>query len=156
MARPAKSVELRTGHMTKEEIEARQIAENNIKGGTDMLVPPDYLTEGQADIFVYIVDALKDSAILSNLDIYVLSNCAISIDRIRQYDEMISFDAGLLCDKDIIGNRNKTVTEFLRYCNELCLSPQARAKIGTAAIQKKQAAVDPIAAIINKGGGKVD
>ena len=99
---------------------------------------------------------MKDSAILSNLDLFVLANCAISIDRIRQYDEMISTDAVMLCDKDIIGNRNKTVTEFLRYCNELCLSPQARAKIGTAAIQKKQAAIDPIAAIINKGDGKVD
>ncbi|MCI8387038.1 MAG: phage terminase small subunit P27 family [Clostridiales bacterium] len=143
MARPAKSAGLRTGHMTKSEIEQRNIAETAIRGTADKLSPPEYLTANQADVFSFIVDTLRDSAILSNLDVYVLTNCAVTIDRIRQYDEMISSNAELLYDKDIISNRNKLVTEFLRYCNELCLSPQARAKIGTAAVAKSKAETNP-------------
>lgn len=137
MARPAKSAELRSGHMTKAEKETRTIAENSVKGRACRLAPPKYLTREQAVLFRKLVKELRDSNVLSSLDVYVLSNCAIAIDRIRQYDESISANASLLYDRDVIGNRNKTVSEFLRYCNELCLSPQARAKIGTAAIIKQ-------------------
>ena len=137
MARPAKSAGLRSGHMTKAEKEARTIAENGVKGRASRLTPPKHLTSEQAALFRKLVKELRDSNVLSSLDVYVLANCAIAIDRIRKYDELIANDADLLCDRDVIGNRNKTVTEFLRYCNELCLSPQARAKIGAAAVTKQ-------------------
>ncbi len=136
MSRPAKSAGLRSGHMTKNEKETRTIAENTVKGRASKLTPLKHLTEEQVSIFRKLVKELRNSNVLSNLDVYVLSNCAIAIDRVRQYDEMIAADHDLLCDRDVIGNRNKTVSEFLRYCNELCLSPQARAKIGAAAIAK--------------------
>ncbi len=137
MARPAKSAELRSGHMTKAEKETRMIAEKSLKGRANRLAPPKYLTTSQNAVFRKLVKELRDSNVLSSLDVYVLANCAIAIDRIRLYDERIAADASLLYDRDVIGNRNKTVTEFLRYCNELCLSPQARAKIGAAAVIKQ-------------------
>lgn len=139
MGRPAKSAELRSGHMTKKEKESRTIAEDAIKGKASRLAPPKYLTATQKEVFRKLVHELRTSNVLSSLDVYVLSNCAIAIDRIRIYDERIAKNQELLDDRDIIGNRNKTVTEFLRYCNELCLSPQARAKIGAANIIKQKA-----------------
>ena len=64
---------------------------------------------------------------------------------------MIVDDPKLLLDKDAIRNRNTCVSEFYRCCNELCLSPQARAKIGAANLVKRQAATDPIVQAL--GGG---
>lgn len=148
MGRPAKSIGLRSGHVTKAEKERRGIIERRLRGGTGDLSAPEFLSDEERNVFEYIVDLLRESAVLSGLDVYVLTNCAIAIVRIRKYDEMIASDPGLLDDKDIIGNRSKIVNEFLRYCNELCLSPQARAKIGTAAVAKSQEAVDPIAQIL--------
>lgn len=151
MARPAKSAEMRTGHMTKAEREGREIAQNAVKGKDDKIKPPAHLTKDQRAIFKRIVAELKESGILSNLDVYVLGNCAIAIDRVREYDRMIVDDPKLLLDKDAIRNRNTCVSEFYRCCNELCLSPQARAKIGAANLVKRQAAADPIAQAL--GGG---
>lgn len=151
MARPAKSAEMRTGHMTKAEREGREIAQNAVKGKDDKIKPPAHLTKEQRAIFKRIVAELKESGILSNLDVYVLGNCAIAIDRVREYDRMIEADHELLLDKDAIRNRNTCVSEFYRCCNELCLSPQARAKIGAANLVKRQAAVDPVAQAL--GGG---
>ena len=149
MGRPAKSEEMRTGHMTKSEREGREIAQNAVRGNADKIKPPSHLTKEQRAIFKKIVGELKESGILSNLDVYVLGNCAIAIDRVREYDRMIVDDPKLLLDKDAIRNRNTCVSEV--YCNELCLSPQARAKIGAANLVKRQAAADPIAQAL--GGG---
>lgn len=151
MGRPAKSAEMRTGHMTKSEREGREIAQNAVRGYADKIKPPSHLTKEQRAIFKKIVGELKESGILSNLDVYVLGNCAIAIDRVREYDRMIIEKPELLLDKDAIRNRNTCVSEFYRCCNELCLSPQARAKIGAANLVKRQAAADPIAQAL--GGG---
>lgn len=137
MGRPAKAASLRSGHMTREEKETRTIAENILKGGNVHLTPPKHLTKEQAALFRKIYKVLSESNILSSLDVYVLGSCAIAIDRIRKYDEMIADDESYLLDKDFMSNRNKVVVEFLRYCGELCLSPQARAKIGAAVISKQ-------------------
>lgn len=144
MSRPAKSVEMRTGHLTKAEREGREIAQNAIRGSADNIKPPSHLTKEQKAIFSKIVAELEESGILSNLDVYVLGNCAIAIDRVREYDRMIAEDPDLLLDRDAIRNRNVCASEFYRCCNELCLSPQARAKIGAANMIKQQASVDPI------------
>ena len=73
MARPCKPIETQSRHNTKEEIEARKKQEEKLKGLADKIKPPGYLNKEQKKIFKYIVDQLKASGILSNLDIYVLS-----------------------------------------------------------------------------------
>ena len=45
--------------------------------------------------------------------------------------------------------RAKYMSDFYRCCNELCLSPQARAKLGVAAARNKAAQKDPLAAILS-------
>ena len=45
--------------------------------------------------------------------------------------------------------RQKYQSDLWRGCNELCLSPQARAKIGSLAAQKQKKEKDPLLAALS-------
>ena len=45
--------------------------------------------------------------------------------------------------------RAKYQSDLWRGCNELCLSPQARAKIGSLAAQKQKEKKDPLLAALS-------
>ena len=137
MARPCKPIETQSRHNTKKEIEERKKQEEMIKGLADKIKPPGYLNKEQKKIIRYIVDQLKASGILSNLDIYVLSTCSIAISRLVDIEKKINEDIKNLWDKDLMSSKDKYTKDFFRCCNELSLSPQARAKIGSLALQAK-------------------
>ena len=58
MARPAKSIKSKTGTITKAEEKARTKVETRLRGTDDKLHPPDYLTEEQKRIFLYILEKI--------------------------------------------------------------------------------------------------
>ncbi|WP_291648148.1 phage terminase small subunit P27 family [Clostridium sp.] len=144
MARPCKPIETQSRHNTKEEIEARKKQEEKLKGLADKIKPPKYLNKDQKKIFKYIVDELKASGILSNLDIYVLATCSIAISRLTEIEKQINEDITNLWDKTLMSSKDKYTKDFFRCCNELSLSPQARAKIGSLALQAKEKEEDPL------------
>lgn len=129
MARPAKSIKSQTGHITNAEEELRLLTEARVKGGSEKLVAPEELTDKQKEIFNYILSELKASEILGNLDIYVLKYAAIVMDRMDYMEQEISKDPTLLFDTKFMGTKDKYSKDFFRCCNELSLSPQARAKL---------------------------
>ena len=45
--------------------------------------------------------------------------------------------------------RAKYQSDLWRGCNELCLSPQARAKIGSLAAQKQKKETDPLLSVLS-------
>ncbi|MDD6490446.1 MAG: phage terminase small subunit P27 family [Clostridia bacterium] len=141
MARPAKVIDVQARHNTKDDISMRSKIENDFKGDAKV-IPPVFLTEKQRLIFEQIVSVLEDY--IGELDGYVISEAAITIDRLQEIDEQINLDRNLLLDKDVITVRKAYTAEFFRYCNELCLSPQARAKIGSLAVAKEKKQEDPI------------
>lgn len=145
MARPAKVVNVHAGHDTKNDVSIRTKIENDFKGDAEV-VPPIFLTEKQKEIFKRIADVLQDY--VGELDTYVISEAAITIDRLQEIDEYINLNTDALLDKDIITVRKAYTTEFFRYCNELCLSPQARAKIGSLATARKEKETDPLLKIL--------
>lgn len=144
MARPCKPIETQTRHNTKEEIEARKKQEEKLKGLADKIKPPKHLNKDQKKIFKYIVDELKASGILSNLDIYVLATCSIAISRLTEIEKQINEDITNLWDKTLMSSKDKYTKDFFRCCNELSLSPQARAKIGSLALQAKEKEEEPL------------
>lgn len=127
MARPSKAVAVMSKNLTKAEIASRSKGEAVLKGDSDALVPPDYLTQEQADIFRYIVTNLEASGILGNLDVYVLTECSICIDRMQSIEAELN-ERGTL-DPKLVAVKEKYTKAFFRYCNELSLSPQSRAKL---------------------------
>lgn len=144
MARPAKAVNVQSKNLTNAEREAREYVENALKGKDGPLIPPEYFTDDQKAIFRNIVDLLKDSGILGSLDIYILTTCAIAIDRLAYIEEAVNGNNALMCDSSLMTTKDKYTKDLYRCCNELCLSPQARAKIGSLAVQAAKQREDPL------------
>lgn len=138
MARPAKAVDTMSKHLTKAEKDMRIQTENKLKGSSDKITPPVYLSASQKKLFNYIAAELQNSSILGNLDVYILATCAIAIDRLQTIETMINKDINLLYDKEIMSAKDKYTKDLYRCCNELSLSPQSRAKMANINIQAKE------------------
>ena len=89
MARPAKSVKVKSGAIAAEDEEIRQKTEDQIRGAAEPPEAPDYLTESQTAIFDFICQQLKESEILGKLDVYVLEATAVAIDRIHAINALV-------------------------------------------------------------------
>lgn len=154
MARPCKSAKVLDKYsQTKAEIQARIETEEKLKGGADKISPPKHLNARQKKIFNYIVQELEASQILGNLDIYILAQAAIAIDRLQTIESKINRDPQALFDKDVMSVKDKYTKDFFRCCNELSLSPQSRAKLGNINLQVKQQQEDPLLKVL-RGGAK--
>lgn len=153
MARPAKSVKTMSKNLTKKEIKERLETEEKLKGEADKISPPKHLSTSQKKIFKYIVEELKASGILGNLDIYILSICSIAIDRLQELEKMVNKDIGYVFNKELMSAKDKYTKDLFRCCNELSLSPQSRAKLGNINQQAKQDEEDPLLKVL-KGGKK--
>jgi P27 family predicted phage terminase small subunit len=128
MARPAKAVATQTGHGTSKK--PREEKEKSLMDA-DKPKPPAYLTADQKKIFKSIVTGLEKSGLLCGLDTFVLEEAAVSIDRMRIANRLANDDP---LDRDVMKLIDMNQKIFFRCCNELSLSPQARAKLAGAAV----------------------
>ena len=144
MARPAKSIAVSARNNTKEDIALRTEIETQLKGDS---VPecPDWLTEGQAEIFDVIVKHCVAAGILSSVDDIALAQFCVAVDRMRTIEMMVNRNVNCLFDSKLMSTRTGYERTMWRGCNEFCLSPQARAKIGSLAVGKAKDAADPLA-----------
>ncbi len=156
MSRPCKSAALLTEcSQTKAETAFRMEQEKALSGNADNLSPPEWLSDNQRYIFMSIVNGLKEAGILGELDIYLLTECAISIDRMQFIEQELNAHPELLATKDgasIIKAKDSYTRNFFRCCNELSLSPQSRAKIANIRLQKEQEKSDPLLKILSNAG----
>ena len=154
--RPAKAIKTASGARTKQVKAAREEAESRLRGGktgkngnkTVGVTCPAYLTSAQKYIFDKVKTLLKDAGVLGSVDGYMIAVCAVSIDRVREIDKQMNGD-GKICDKDAVLARSKYLSDFYRSCNELGLSPQARAKLGVLAASKKAEETDPLVKVLD-------
>ena len=126
-------------NLTAAERAVRLETEESLRGKGGALTPPDYLSGNQQAVFRFIVAELDESGILGNLDVYILTAAAVAIDRLAAMEESINADPSLLSDSTYMASREKYSRDFYRCCNELCLSPQARAKLAGLRVQKEKA-----------------
>lgn len=138
MGRPAKAVETMSKNLTKEEIEVRTDTEKKLKGRSDSLVPASYLNERQIEIFNYILSNLEESKVLGNLDVFVLNRTAITIERLENLDRQANQDDSIMLTTAFKSSRDMYSKDFFRCCNELCLSPQSRAKLSISAVKQPE------------------
>ena len=149
MGRPAKAVNSKTSHDTKQEIEIRKKTEGKLKGGSDKLRPPSYLTTAQKKIFKFIVSNLEEAEILGNLDLYILSVSAVTIGNLIDLDTMINNETDTALKLKMMQTRDKYTKDFFRCCNELSLSPQARAKISISAVKSSKESRNPLLDVLD-------
>jgi P27 family predicted phage terminase small subunit len=149
MSRPSKSAKvLHPLSQTKDEINTRIETEDKLRGNDEKLDPPKRLNANQKKIFKYIVDELKPSQILGSLDSYMLEVGAIAIDRLQNIEKEINRDFSLIYNKELMNAKNKYTADFMKFCQELCLSPQSRAKMGIIAANKKMEEKDPLLKVL--------
>lgn len=144
MARPAKPADAGTGKIGKQKKTDRKNAENSLKGDAKNVQPAYKLTKNQRKIFNSIRKILNDAGVLGELDTYVLTATAVAADRLSEIDMKVNDNPGLMIDKDVVGTRGKYWSDFRQGCNELGLSPQARAKLGIVAAANKAKENDPL------------
>lgn len=139
MARPSKPVAfLHECSQTKDELNKRLKYENKLKGNTDNIKAPPHLSKRQSEIFETIEKGLKDSEVLSNLDVPLLSLTSATIGYLWELDSIINNVQDNTDDKiekynvdiqRLLNIRKNLTSDFFRCANELGLSPQSRAKI---------------------------
>lgn len=152
MARPCKSASMLTiCSQTKEEIRVREAQEKQLKGDGNKVIPPGFLNKEQRRIFRSIVKELEPSGILGNLDVYILTQCAVAIDRLQTMEQMINEDPELLTNSCFMASKDKYSKDLYRCCNELSLSPQSRAKMANINLQTKQQQEDPLLQVLRGG-----
>ncbi len=149
MGRPAKAAAVSSHKGSKAEMTSRQDVEDKLRGESAPPEPPAGLTDGQREIFQFIVDGLVAGDILGRLDVFVLEITAVAIDRLRFINGLIDADPTLVMNTRLQNARAKYQSDLWRGCNELCLSPQARAKIGSLAAQKQKEKKDPLLAALS-------
>lgn len=155
MARPAKAINTNSMKMSKKERKEREENEEKLRGDNNKIKPFSYLTKRQKAIFKDILNNLNKE-ILSNLDTYLLNQTAITIERLESIEKAIN-KASKVTDEDgkikdkldaktiinLKSVRDMYSKDFFRCCNELSLSPQARAKISiNTTPQKKKTLMD--------------
>lgn len=148
--RPAKAINASSGAHTKEELKLRQETEDKLRGKTDSIQPFDYLSDDQKNIFNFLVKEMEASNILGNLDVYVLNNAAIAIDRLKTLEHQANIEPSVIFDKNFLSARKAYTDTFNKSCDSLCLSPTARAKIGSLTVQKTKADADPLIIALKK------
>lgn len=150
MARPTKSAKVLTEcSQTKDEIEARVEQEEILKGKTDKIKPHPKLTPNQKKIFKYITSELEESKLLGNLDIYLLNQTSIAIDRLQEIEFIINEKPKAMFSKVILAAKEKYSKDFYRGMNELCLSPQSRAKLANITMQGQKDKKDPLLQVLD-------
>jgi P27 family predicted phage terminase small subunit len=149
MARASKSARvLHEYSQTKAELNARIEVEDLLKGESNKIEAPSRLNANQKKIFNYIVSELKPSKILGNLDSYMLEMGAIAIDRLQCIEKEINRDFTMIYNRELMSAKSKYSADFIKFCQEACLSPQSRAKMGILATNKKEEDSDPLLKVL--------
>ena len=143
MSRPAKATGARVRHDTNADNRKRGDIESSLRGSDSLPKPPKFLSQPQRKIFRRITRELGPSGVLSGLDDYIISTFAVAVDRLEAIERQMNEDPELIGSERLTRAQNKYVKDFYRCCNELCLSPQSRAKYSSArvAAEKKPSAL---------------
>ena len=151
MARPTKAVKtLKNRSVNKDEALKRMENEEKLKGKSDQIIPPDYLSKKQVIIFNYIVGELRSSGILGNLDIFILTTCSIAIERLQYIEAKINKKLAEMQNKELMAAKEKYTKDFFRAINELSLSPQARAKLSNINLNTEKEKEDPLLKVLKR------
>ena len=162
MSRQRMPASLKTGNTeTKKQKEERHAVEQSMRGGDDLVYHvPQHLDELAKMYYVFLIEELKNTEILSNVDIPLLEQTADCLSKIRECDDLIKQLGLFYEEEDRYGNKKvvenvavKTklnlLTKYGQFSNSLGLSPSARASLASKKIEAKANESDPLLQILN-------
>lgn len=145
MPRPAKPVKTSVKHNTKKDIETRIAVEDKLANDKMVAVPPDDWSVERKAIFKWLYEQLEPTGVLCGLDKPTFFQACVIIDRLNELDKMI--DSVGVADKELRICRSDYFKQYLNICSELCLSPAARAKMGTL-VANQSTEADPLLSVL--------
>ena len=150
-SKPSKLIDLESYSGNKDKLTQRIEMEEALRGGDDKVYkPPGHLNKATKKVYKAIVEELKESGILTNVDSYILETTADAIVRMRNCSRMIDEHGELIhktnnSTKQVELMKNPAITAykdyqqiFLQGCRELGMSPSQRSKIGQLNIEKAE------------------
>lgn len=158
MAKASKPVALMQKNLTKEERELREEAEAKVKGKADLVYcAPNDLVKEEKEVYLFLVNELKELDIINNLDIELLkltSNAVVELRKarinVRKYGQLIQKPDGSLVKNPAITILRDYESIFNRCCRELCLSPQSRMALAKVISESQANQEDELLKILNE------
>lgn len=154
MARAAKPVALcGNSKLTKAEKEAREKAEQKYKGVGNAVYkcPSDLVSKREKKLYKFIVNQLKSSGILNDLDIEIIKStvsCVINMNDanefIKEHGTVITDENGKLYKNPGVNVYKDYHTMYLSNSIRLGLTPSDRAKLSVIDMKNKQEEEDPL------------
>lgn len=151
--RPRKPASLKHGHSeTKEHLDDRADIEEDLKGTDDLVYTtvPETLDDAGKQYYKFIVDNLKTSHVLADLDIPIITQTADCLSKMDQADAIIDKnESGLMLNSldrygnvvikehPAVGTKMKYLSQFRGLATQLGLSPSARAQLAEMKLQDK-------------------
>lgn len=128
----------------------RQKVETALKGDLNIITPSSRLNSPQKKIFNFIVGELAKVDFLGSIDIHLLEQTCIAIDRLHSIEKLINQDFDNIRDKDLMSAKSKYTRDFEVGLQNLPLSPASRAKFGILMAEKAKQEGDPLLKILRK------
>lgn len=161
MARTSKPSSVRKGKdLNKEELLRRQEIEERLMGNSEQIdkIPED-LNDISKIYYKWLVQELKVTGILSNIDIplleqtstclYIIRECVLNIDKfgilVNGEDK---YGNPLLKENPALKTHKDYLTKYTNLANQLGLSPAARASLAQKKIEDKEKQEDPLLKIL--------
>lgn len=165
MSRPRKPASLKKGKSeTKAQKKHREEIEKALRGNSDNIKNiPEYLTEDEKIYYKWLIEEIEISGLLTNLDIPLVEQCSNCLHIMRQCDDEIRKNGILIKCVDRYDNESfkanpsikiklDYMTKYTTLCNQLGLSPAARASLAGKQLEAKQENEDPVLKLL-KGNG---
>lgn len=157
MPRPRKPASLKKGKSeTKEQLKRRNELEKQLMGSSENVQNiPEHLNSEEKIYYKWLIQEMEISGIITNLDIPLLEQTANTLWMIRVATDHIREHGQLVKKIDRFGNmeekENPSIkilqncqTKYATFCNQLGLSPAARAALAGKQAEAKEEAEDPL------------
>ena len=147
----------------KAQLAAREEMEKQLMGNSDDVnVIPEYLTDEEKIYYGWLVKEIEICGLISNLDKPLLEQTANCLWVMHKCDMHIRANGVLVSKSDRFGlieeKENPSIKIKLAYqakysslCNQLGLSPAARASLAGKKIEAKEDAADPLLQVLRGG-----
>lgn len=159
--KPAGLVNMKTAKISKAELEERKKSEEQLKGSNDRINEvPKWLCKLGRREYIKLVNDLKSSDILTNVDVPVVAIVADAYAKMYQLNEVLKKEGLFITKLSDRGAENivehpatKLYKQYnaiyKQYLSELGLSPSSRAKLGALNQQAEKEQKDELLQILN-------
>lgn len=163
MARPRKPSTQKVGDWGNKDLKSKyQEAEDALKGKDDLLnKTPDKLDDLGKQYYAFLVNELKETGVLGNLDIPLITQTADCLSKMDEADQILNEQGIMISIYDRNGNvipkehpmvktKNTYLSQFRALATQLGMSPSARAQLVNLKLTKESEAEDPLLEILNR------